>query len=85
MASEYLNLKPFGMNVLVPKEGKTAKHTIEKAVKNFWEPVVNYLEKNDEVFNGNIEREIDKINIQTMNLGFASREGETIHRLDTKG
>lgn len=85
MSSEYINLKPFGMNVLVPKESKAAKHIFGKAVRNFWEPVMDYLEKNEDVFSGNIEKEIDKINIQTMNLGFASREGEIIHRLDTKG
>lgn len=85
MSNEYLNFKSFGLNVALPKDRQAAKRTIDNAMKNFWEPVMSYLEKNENVFSGDIEKEIDKINIQTMNLGFAAREDEVIHRLDTQG
>ena len=85
MSNEFLNFQSFGINIGLPKNDQRTKKAIGNAVKSLWEPVMDYLKKNEDVFSGDIAKEIDRLNIQTMNLGFIAREGEEIHRLDTKG
>lgn len=70
MVSEY-NVRPFGLNV-IPDKNRTLEQTgktIENALGNLWEPVLDYLKQNENVFSGDIASQIQKLNMQTMQLG----------------
>lgn len=78
---------PFGLNVRVPTRTlQEAQRTLETQVSNLWNPVLNFLEENEKVFNGDVSQMIDVYNRQTYNLGAMMREasGET-HSFDMKG
>jgi len=57
---------------------------VEKAVSSLWDPVLEYLKENENVFSGDVSQEIQKLNIQTLNLGMAMRKGESKHEFDEK-
>ena len=78
------NIKPFGLNVIPDRTAKQAAETVENAIGNLWSPVLDYLEKNNDIFNGNIATEIEKLNIQTMRLGMTMNEENTVRSLDTQ-
>lgn len=83
---ENYNLKTgFGLNVIPSQKLKIAGNKVEEAMSNLWTPLFDYLEKNENVFSGNIEAEINKINNQTLDLGNTVRKGQEQHRLDEKG
>ena len=48
-----------------------------------WEPVLDYLATNDNVFSGDVAREINKINLQTMQLGTIVNGDKEVRNLDT--
>lgn len=86
--ADALNMRPFGFNVMSPKKAptpeNTAGKTIEKAMDSLWGPVLNYLEKNEDVFSGSVANSINKVNIHTMRLGMAMSSNEVKKTLDTK-
>ena len=84
MAADYMNIKPFGLNVVPSKTHEQVKETVEEAIGNLWSPVLDYLEKNDGVFSGNVAEEINKINFQTMRLGMTMDGTREVRNLDTK-
>ncbi len=69
--------KPFGMNVKVPEIGEhTLKHTKEalnNIVKSPAEPLFQFLEENEEVFNGDLNYKINKLFAQSFTIGSAMR------------
>ena len=78
--------KPFGMNVKVPTRTlQQAKETAVKAVSSLWEPVVDYFEKADNVFNGSVQDEIAKYNRQAYSLGVTMRQGQDKHTFKIMG
>lgn len=78
--------KPFGLNVKVPTRTlQQAKDTAVKAVNGLWEPVVDYFDKADNVFSGNVQEEIAKINRQTYSLGVTMRAGQDKHTFKITG
>lgn len=70
--------KPFGFNVKVPEIGertlKQAGDTLTGIVKNPVEPLFNFLEENEDVFNGDINFEINKAFAQSFTIGSAMRQ-----------
>lgn len=73
------NIKSFGLNV-IPDKQATVEHTaqaVEGAISSMWEPILGYLEENENVFSGEVSKEIDKINNQTMRLGMTLNAGNT--------
>ena len=65
------------MNVQVPTRTlKQAKDTAQKAVSSLWEPVVDYFDKADNVFSGNVQEEINKYNRMAYSLGETMRKGQ---------
>jgi len=82
--AEYMNIKPFGLNVIPTKTQEQVRESVEEAIGNLWSPVLDYLKKNEAVFSGNVSNEINKINFQTMRLGMAMDESTEIRNLDTK-
>jgi len=69
--------KPFGMNVKVPEIGektlKLAEGTLSGIVGAPVEPLFNFLEENEKVFNGDITFEINKAFAQNFTIGSAMR------------
>lgn len=81
--ADNLTLRMFGYNV-IPQEKKEYVHKkIKKAVEEIWVPVFDYLKKNEDVFSGDVRKEIESHNIQMLNLGMEMRKGETKHKFDT--
>ncbi len=71
------NIKSFGYNV-IPDRQKTIEKTaesIENAINSMIDPLLLYLQDNENVFSGAVEREIEKINSQTMRLGMTMSAG----------
>lgn len=76
---------PFGLNVKVPTRTlKEAQKTLEKQISSLWTPVFDYLEKNEQVFNGDISEQINQYNKQTYNLGAIMRDVTETHNFDMK-
>ena len=76
--------KPFGMNVKVPQVGertiKLAGNTLSNIIKNPTEPLFEFLEENEEIFNGDISYKINKLFAESFTIGSAMRlEDEKIN------
>lgn len=81
--------KPFGFNIKVPEIGektiKLAEGTLTNIVKSPVEPLFNFLEENEKVFNGDITYEMNKVFAESFNLGSAMRlEDEKINGMPPK-
>ena len=75
---------PFGLNVKVPEIGdrtlKLAEGTLTNIVASPVEPLFNFLEENEKVFNGDINFEINKAFAESFTIGSAMRmEDEKIN------
>ena len=78
------DIKSFGLNV-IPEGRKTLEHaqgnmedvasSLENAISGLWEPILGYLEENDNVFSGKVNQEIDKLIGQSMKLDMALNAG----------
>ena len=78
--------RPFGLNVKVPTRTlQQVKETASKAVNSLWEPVVDYFDKADNVFSGNVQEEIAKYNRMAYSLGVAMRKGQERPTFNMKG
>ena len=86
MSMNFNNVKPFGFNVMpdLKNGGQQAAKSVEKAIGNMWEPVLEYLASNENVFSGDVQKEINKINVQTMQLGMIVNGSGDKKTLDTK-
>ena len=83
--STNFNIKSFGLNVIPDlKQGKHPVQSVEKAIVDMCEPVLDYLATNENVFSGEVAQEINKINIQTMQLGTIVNADRETRNLDTK-
>ncbi len=82
MAADYMNIKPFGLNVIPTKSQEQIKENVEEAIGSLWSPVLDYLKKNEGVFSGDVAGEINKINFQTMRLGMTMNENSEVRNLD---
>lgn len=67
--------KPFGLNVKVPGERtlKLMAGTLEGVAKAPVDPLFQFLEENEEVFNGDLTYKINKINAESFTIGSAMR------------
>ncbi len=66
--------QPFGMNIKVPvKTIKQVEKTAESTVGGIFEPLFNFIDSNQQVFNGNVANEIEKYNLMQYNIGAALR------------
>ena len=73
--------KPFGMNVKVPERTiQQAGETLENIVKSPTAPLFEFLEENEEVFNGDLTFKINKMHAESFTIGSAMRmEDEKIN------
>ncbi len=83
--AENITLRSFGLNIIPQERKEYVGKKVGKAIEGLWQPVLEYLEKNDDVFSGDILKEIEKTNIQILNLGMEMRKGVEKHSLDTNG
>ncbi|MFI3301249.1 MAG: hypothetical protein R3Y28_07520 [Candidatus Gastranaerophilales bacterium] len=69
--------KPFGLNVKVPEIGertaKLAGDTLGKLITGPADPLFEFLEENEEVFNGDIAGKINKLFAEGFTMGSAMR------------
>ena len=66
--------KPFGFNIQVPERTiQQAEQTLGNLVKSPTEPLFNFLEENESVFNGDVAFEINKTNAQNFTIGSMMR------------
>ena len=78
--------RPFGLNLTMPTRTlKQAKDTAVKTVNSLWEPMVDYFEKADNVFSGNVQEEINKYNRMAYSLGVTMRKGQAKSTFNMKG
>lgn len=66
--------KPFGLNVKVPERTmKLAGDTFGNLAKAPTDPLFKFLEENEEVFNGDLIYQINRISAQSFTIGSAMR------------
>ena len=72
--SNFFN-KPFGLNVKVPERTlQQAGATLSNTAGGVLSPITDYLETNEEVFNGDVAKEINRIFSHTFNIGSIMRQ-----------
>ena len=66
--------KPFGFNVMIPERTlQQAGETLENIVKSPADPLFKFLEENEQVFNGDLNFEINRLTAQSFTIGSAMR------------
>jgi len=66
--------KPFGMNIKVPERTmQQIGDTLTNLAKAPSDPLFKFLEENEQVFNGDIVYEINKITAESFTIGAAMR------------
>lgn len=69
--------KPFGLNVKVPENHERtfqlASDTLNKLASGSVEPLFKFLEENENVFNGDINYQINKVFAESFTIGSAMR------------
>lgn len=66
--------KPFGLNVKVPERTlKQAGETLGNIAKSPADPLFKFLEENEQVFNGDLTYQINRLNAQGFTIGSAMR------------
>lgn len=80
-------LNTFGFNIKVPTRTlEQAGETLGNLAKAPGESVLNYFEKNENVFSGDVYKEIKKTEVQCMNtgriLGMAEEQTKGNHSFD---
>ena len=78
--------KPFGFNVQVPERSiQQAGQSLENLIKAPAEPLFNFLEENENVFNGDVAFEINKTIAQNFTIGsFMRLEDEKVNGKQSK-
>ena len=80
--------KPFGFNIQVPERTiQQAEQSLGNLIKAPAEPLFNFLEENEGVFNGDVAFEINKVVAQNFTIGSLMRmEDEKVngrqHKID---
>lgn len=82
--------KPFGLNVKAHERTiQAAKDTLSNTATGVFEPLFTYLEDNQNVFTGDVAKEIEKYTIASFNTGaMLQQEDEKVNgdrpRFDSK-
>lgn len=71
------NSQTFGMNIKIPERtlkevGKTASNVAGGVL----EPLFTYLEENENIFSGDISKEVNKINVINFNISMSMAEAD---------
>lgn len=85
MAENYSLNSRFGLNVTSNTKNQQTQQTnveIEKSVGNLFDTMTNFVSKYEDVFNGNVEHEINMYSRQAMIVGMNLKAGETKRSFD---
>jgi len=85
MAENYSLNSRFGLNVSTKgAQNQQAKKSAnsEKSIANLFDNMTNYVQKYENVFNGDVEREINMYSRQAMIVGMNLKAGETKRNFD---
>ena len=86
MAENYSLNSRFGLNVSSQgaknKQAQQANTEVAKSVGNLFDSMTNYVSKYENVFNGDVEREINMYSRQAMIVGMNLKAGETKRQFD---
>ena len=79
------DIKSFGLNIIPEKEAVgLVGSSVENALSGLWEPILDYLEENDNVFSGQVLNEIARLDNQAMRLGMTLSAGEEKPQLNVE-
>ena len=85
MSDNFVN-QAFGLNIKIPVK---TMHQIEKTVQGsaagVFEPLFNYISDNQNVFTGDVAKQIEKYNILQYNIGATLRAQSTNGGFDVQG
>ncbi len=85
MANEFIK-QPFGMNIKMPvKTVQQVEKTAQGSVNNLWAPLFNFINDNQNVFTGDVWKQIEKYNALSYNIGAALRADSTNGGFDVQG
>ena len=86
MAENYSLNSKFGLNVssqsAKPQQAPKTEINITKNVSDILDSMTEYVSKYENVFNGEVEREINMYSRQAMIVGMNLRAGEAKHQFD---
>ena len=85
MAENYSLNSKFGFNITTGKGNvapKTDAKEIKENVVNLFDNMTGYIEKYEDVFNGDVEKEINMYERQAMIVGMNLRAGEVKRNFD---
>ncbi len=84
MSENYSLNSQFGLNVAKGALGASSKAAKNvQSSNNFFESIKNLSEKYENVFNGNVEKEINMYSRQAMIVAMDLNAAETKHKFDT--
>ena len=85
MADNFIK-QPFGMNIKVPvKTINQVQKTAQGTVGGVFEPLFNFISENQNVFSGEVSRQIEKYNVLQYNIGSTLRAQSTNGGFDVQG
>jgi hypothetical protein len=87
MADNYSLNSKFGLNVSstgakLKEQAQNVGASLSETVGNLFESMTDFVTKNENVYNGNVEYEIGVASRQAMIIGMNLRAADTKHRLD---
>ena len=86
MAENYSLGSRFGLNVssqgAKTQQNQKSNSNLIQSFGNFFDSMTDFVAKNENVFNGDVEREIGMYTRQAMVVGMNLKAGETRHRFD---
>lgn len=86
MSENNILKQPFGLNIKVPhRTVQQGKDSLGHLVNGVWQPLFNFIEDNQTVFNGTISQEIEKYNLMSYNTGAILRNAQPEKTFDIKG
>lgn len=86
MSENNILKQPFGMNIKMPTRTlQQGKDTVEKRIGGVFEPLFNFIEENQSVFDGSIADEIERYNLMSYNTGAILRNAQVQKTFDIKG
>jgi len=85
MSGNYNLGSNFGLNISktsIKKEENQKLNSSSKDVNNLFDSMINYVDKYENVFNGEVEKEISIYSRQAMFVGMNLKSSDTKHNFD---
>ena len=84
--NKFISNNPFELNIQLPKKTlNEVQKVVRKEIENISvNPIMDYLDKNNKVFTGEVAKEIRMYQSQIYALGQYAREGQAISTFSVK-